>query len=361
MVRRELRVAGAGFGAALAAFGGALADLFDRRIPAAVGALYGARGLKLLMNAATAALVLSLPFAAVSAPQDAPTLASAAAPVASLASLASDGAPRAQTQARGITAATRGVVTVAAADPQPIQRRVVERGDTLSGIAESFKVTLDDLAFANGIGDEGTPLRIGAELVVPPGRGALYTVRKGDTVEAVATRFKVDPAVVKTYNRLYFEPQNFAADQRIFIPGAAVPAIQRLTVSRFIAPPGGDRLPARTGRLSWPVQGVITQYFWWGHTALDIAAPYGTPIGASDDGVVVATGWVPVGGLRVCVQHADGFKTCYYHTSAVFVTPGEVVKRGQKIAAIGLTGVTTGPHVHWEVWKDGVQVNGLDY
>jgi murein DD-endopeptidase MepM/ murein hydrolase activator NlpD len=86
-----------------------------------------------------------------------------------------------------------------------------------------------------------------------------------------------------------------------------------------------------------------------------VAAPYGTGIGASDDGVVTATGWVAVGGLRVCIQHAGSLQTCYYHTSAVYVSVGQQVVRGQIIAAIGLTGVTTGPHVHWEC-KQGEQL-----
>ncbi len=162
-----------------------------------------------------------------------------------------------------------------------------------------------------------------------------------------------------TYNRLYFEPEHFAPGQLIFVPGAEVPAMKRITAPRSIPIPG--QLPARTGRLSWPVNGVLTQYFWWGHTGVDLAAPYGTTIGSSDDGVVVATGWVAVGGLRVCVQHSGGLQTCYYHTSAVYVTPGQTVARGQALAAIGMTGVTTGPHVHWEVKLNGVAVNPLAY
>ena len=338
----------------------ALFVLFDERIPEAVSGLFGARGLRLLLNIATAALVVSLPFAAAAAPQ----LSAATtdlAPVAQIASLSGDAAPRAETLARGISAATRSVITVAAQDVRPVEHYVVKNGDTLSGVADQFQVALDDLAFANGIEDEGTLLHVGNTLTIPPGRGALYTVTKSDTVAAVAQRFKVDPAAIMAYNRLYFEPEHFAPDQLIFVPGAEVPAMKRVTVSRSIGNIPTSQLPQRTGRLAWPVNGVITQYFWWGHTGVDIAAPYGTPIGASDDGVVVATGWVAVGGLRVCVQHADGFKTCYYHTSAVYVSPGETVKRGQMIAAIGLTGVTTGPHVHWEVWLNGVQVNGLLY
>jgi murein DD-endopeptidase MepM/ murein hydrolase activator NlpD len=97
-----------------------------------------------------------------------------------------------------------------------------------------------------------------------------------------------------------------------------------------------------------PVNGRLTQNFWWAHTGIDLAAPYGSTLKASADGVVTATGWVAVGGIRVCIQHSGGLQTCYYHMSSTYVAPGERVKQGDPIGAIGLTGVTTGPHVHWE-------------
>ena len=94
--------------------------------------------------------------------------------------------------------------------------------------------------------------------------------------------------------------------------------------------------------------GAITQLITATHTGVDIAAPLGTVIVAADDGVVTAVGWVNVGGHRVCVGHANGIETCDYHTSAALVRVGDHVVRGQPIALVGLTGVTTGPHVHWE-------------
>ncbi len=334
--------------------------LFGERIPAAAGALYGPRGLRFLLNVATAVLVVSLPIAASTA-----TSATSAQELPTVAAVPSvtneDGSSlRAQTASRGVTAASRSVVTVAAEDVRPVIQYKITDGDNLGGIAKQFQVEIDDLAYANGIEDEGTLLHPGNSLLIPPGRGALYYVKDGDTVASVADKFKVDPSAIMTYNRLYFEPEHFATDQLIFVPGADVPAMKRITISRTFTPTTGA-LPARTGRLSWPVNGVITQYFWWGHTGVDLAAPYGTTITSSDDGVVVATGWVAVGGLRVCVQHSGGLQTCYYHTSAVFVTPGQTVTRGQALAAIGMTGVTTGPHVHWELKINGVAVNPLAY
>ena len=106
--------------------------------------------------------------------------------------------------------------------------------------------------------------------------------------------------------------------------------------------------PATDVRYVRPVVGAITQVVTGRHTGIDIAAPLGSLVVASDDGVVTAVGWVAVGGRRVCVGHASGIVTCAYHTSTALVMIGDRVTRGQPIALVGLTGVTTGPHVHWE-------------
>ena len=341
------------------ALAAAARSVFGHRIPAFAAALYGPRGLRFLLNVATAMLVLSLPLS-VAASSGAFSATEPVTVAASVAAISDDAASRATTSSRGLLGGSRNPVTVTTSEAPELQRYAVKKGDTLSEIAKTYSIAADDLAYANGIDDESELLSVGQSLVIPPGRGALYLVKDGDSVAAVADKFKVDPSAIMTYNRLYFEPEHFATDQLIFVPGAEVPAMRRVTVSRSFTP-GAGQLPASTGRLSWPVNGVLTQYFWWGHTGVDLAAPYGTGIAASDDGVVVATGWVAVGGLRVCVQHSGGLQTCYYHTSAVYVTPGETVARGQLIAAIGMTGVTTGPHVHWEVKLNGVAVNPLAY
>ena len=346
-------------GGAASGLGGIALAVLTRRIPALFAAFYGPRGLRLLLNVATAVLVVSLPLTVAGFGGQTTAQIDEPLAVASISSISTDEASRVATTARGIVAGSRSPVTVAAEDVRPVINYAIENGDNLAAIAKHFQIDIDDLAFANNIDDESETLRTGQTLLIPPGLGALYFVKDGDTVAGVAKKFKVDQAVIMSYNRLYFEPEHFAPGQLIFVPGGEVPAMKRITAPRSIPIPG--QLPARTGQLSWPVSGIVTQLFWWGHTGVDLAAPYGTPIKSSDDGVVVATGWVAVGGLRVCVQHAGGMQTCYYHTSAVYVTPGQTVVRGQVLAAIGMTGVTTGPHVHWEVKINGAFVNPLSY
>lgn len=112
-------------------------------------------------------------------------------------------------------------------------------------------------------------------------------------------------------------------------------------------------------RLIRPVAGYMTQFLQGIHTGVDIAASYGAMITAADDGVVTYVGWVPVGGRAVCVTHAGGLETCYYHTSISYVSVGQRVARGQAVAAIGMTGLTTGPHLHWEAKQDGRIVDPL--
>jgi murein DD-endopeptidase MepM/ murein hydrolase activator NlpD len=97
------------------------------------------------------------------------------------------------------------------------------------------------------------------------------------------------------------------------------------------------------------------------HEGLDIAAPYGTPIVATADGVVSFVGPLAAFGNVVFINHGHGFATFYAHTSTIPVKEGQQVKRGQVIAFIGTSGRTTGPHVHYEVQVNGAAVNPLRY
>ena len=118
-----------------------------------------------------------------------------------------------------------------------------------------------------------------------------------------------------------------------------------------------------TGQLLWPVPGgVITQYYSSYHKALDVAAPAGSKVIASAAGVVTWSGWKNNGGgLVVAIDHGNGIVTVYNHLGAAWVGVGASVAAGQGIAAVGCTGVCTGPHVHYEVIVDGIIVNPLRY
>jgi murein DD-endopeptidase MepM/ murein hydrolase activator NlpD len=95
------------------------------------------------------------------------------------------------------------------------------------------------------------------------------------------------------------------------------------------------------------------------HKGIDIAAKSGTPIGAAAEGTVVFSGRNKGYGNMVMVEHSDGRRTLYAHASRLFVRVGERVRRGQAIAAVGSTGHSTGPHLHFEVRQGTVALNPL--
>ena len=115
------------------------------------------------------------------------------------------------------------------------------------------------------------------------------------------------------------------------------------------------------GRFVRPAAGEITQFVQGIHTGIDVAEQFGSLITADDDGTITFVEWVNVGGNRVCVQHAGALESCVYHTSLPLVAVGDRVVRGQPIALIGMTGVTTGPHTHWEVKLGGRIVDPLTF
>ena len=97
------------------------------------------------------------------------------------------------------------------------------------------------------------------------------------------------------------------------------------------------------------------------HSGLDISAPHGTDVKATADGVVAFAGRTDGGGIVVVIEHGYGFRTAYAHNSKTLVQIGQHIKRGDAIALSGSTGTSTGPHLHYEVWKNGQHVNPADY
>jgi hypothetical protein len=120
-----------------------------------------------------------------------------------------------------------------------------------------------------------------------------------------------------------------------------------------------DRIAGDELRFLRPVAGDVAQFLQYSHTGIDVAAPVGSIVVAADGGTVSKVGWESFGGNGVCVAHGAGLESCYYHGSSSLVTVGQRVTRGQPIALVGMTGVTTGPHVHWEAKLFGRIVDPL--
>jgi len=122
--------------------------------------------------------------------------------------------------------------------------------------------------------------------------------------------------------------------------------------------------------MAWPVAGHITSYFGYRyhpilhftrfHAGMDFGAAWGSPIVAAADGQVAAAGWSGGYGRQVRLWHGGGLTTTYSHMSEIVAAPGSFVRRGQLIGYVGSSGLSTGPHLHYEVLRDGTPVNPLD-
>lgn len=112
----------------------------------------------------------------------------------------------------------------------------------------------------------------------------------------------------------------------------------------------------------WPVQGGLSQYYWQGHAGIDITSSYGALIVSTAGGIVEWAGWSDAGcGIGVGVRHSDGSKAVYCHLSETQVTAGQEIAQGFVLGKIGLTGWTTGSHLHFELWVGGWPQNPLNY
>lgn len=195
-----------------------------------------------------------------------------------------------------------------------------------------------------------------ADLGIP---GVFHVVKPGQTVWRIAKTYNVSLELLAGINDLE-DPTVIESGQRLFIPGA-----DRLLEVEVYQPQ--DR-PAvvRTGdlQLQWPLSGAITSRYGGRrrHTGLDIAAPRNTPVLAAADGEVTYSG----NGLRgygnlVVIDHGQGVVTLYAHNRRNLARKGQRVRRGERIARVGSTGHSTGPHLHFEVQIDGKRVDPQKY
>jgi murein DD-endopeptidase MepM/ murein hydrolase activator NlpD len=238
----------------------------------------------------------------------------------------------------------------------------VQPGDTVQSIAALFDLQPTTIMWANpAIEDAPDLLRIGQEVVILPVDGAYHKVAEGDTLDSIAEKYKVESKAITDckYNRL--EPPTYSMQEGMYliIPGGEKPYVPKVVTTYAGAIPEGAR---GTGRFQWPVLGTITQGYWYGHRAIDIGAPIGSALLATDGGFVSFAGWTDIGyGYLIVIDHANGFATYYAHLSNIYVFEGQAVERGQVIGAVGSTGWSTGPHLHFEVRYYGVQQNPRAY
>lgn len=235
-------------------------------------------------------------------------------------------------------------------------------GDTIIAIAKRFGISPESILWANERSELNPEfLRIGQELIIPPTSGVLHEVKSGDTLEAIAKKYKADVnAIVALEANGLTPPFTLTSGQRIMVPNGEKPYTPKV-VYGYSGPIPGNATRG-SGTFGWPISGVLTQQYWTGHRAVDIGARLGSTVVAADNGYVVLVAYDEYGyGKHVMLNHGNGFETLYAHLSTILVSPGQSVRRGQPIGLSGNTGRSTGPHLHFEVRYLGVQRNPLNY
>jgi len=242
----------------------------------------------------------------------------------------------------------------------------VQLDDTVLGIAEQFKLNPNTILWAN-LEDLTKPfvMEVGQILLIPPIDGVLHTVKEGDTVAKIAKLYKVEAEAIVGHapNQLASVDDSLTTGAVLVVPDGDRTPPEQIAVAPSTPRGGGSSAPWRASGFVWPTYGLLTQRFWLpAHPAIDIGASTGTPVAAADEGTVITAGWSSVGyGNMIVIRHSDGFVTLYAHLSSINVSYGDYVARGQRIGAVGSTGRSTGPHLHFEVSTGGRTYNPLIY
>jgi len=178
-------------------------------------------------------------------------------------------------------------------------------------------------------------------------------------------------ALESAQNQLEQDSQNLTiliqqkiAEQQKIAQQKALEAARAKTASKNVIIPG-------TGIFALPSDAPTSSPFGWRihpilgyrrfHAGLDFAAGSGSTIRAADSGTVIFAGWYGGYGKAVIISHSKGITTLYGHTSELYISEGQTVQKGQAIAAVGSTGLSTGPHLHFEVRRDGTPVDPANY
>ena len=257
----------------------------------------------------------------------------------------------------------------------------VAAGDTLSVISLNLQMPLDEIIALNeDLEDENSVIRVGQELLITvpePALSVLWT-------ETARCEEVYDLPIEYVYNDEWYTNKKVTLTQpsagyreavnritrkndevvntEVLYEEVGIEAVAKVVEAGTIAPPtyikplSGGRISSTFGRRSAPKKGASTY-----HKGVDIAVPTGTSVWASSGGTVTRAGWAGGYGNVICIQHADGKETRYGHLSKIYVKAGQTVRQGQVIAASGSTGVSTGPHLHFEIRIGGGAVNPLKY
>ena len=222
-----------------------------------------------------------------------------------------------------------------------VQQHLVQKGDTLWGLSRKYKVPLKSIAQVNKI-KLTKRLQIGEKLLIPgtATQDAWYVVKAGDTYSSIARRYNLEWQDLQRANGI--PPRSLQIGTRIRIPngGDSITFANPLRIPLVVTSKHGYRRHPVTGRYQM-------------HEGIDFRAATGTRVYASRAGKVIYAGRKGGYGKVVGIEHEDDFTTWYGHLSRIRVKTGQWVSQGKVVGLSGNTGISTGPHLHFEIRYKG--------
>lgn len=231
----------------------------------------------------------------------------------------------------------------------------VKAGDMIGVIAEKYGITQDTIISVNSI-RQSRLIQIGQFLKIPSMPGILYTAKVDDeSLSSIAEKYKVNLEKCAALNGLDVSDV-LSAGSTVFVPDAALDwaTLQEINGDLFSKPLRSYRLSSYYGWRSSPFSGARSF-----HSGVDMAAAHGTSVYAALNGRVTFTGFNETYGNYIIISHHSGYQTLYGHLSEILTTKGQYVDTKTRIGRVGNTGLSTGPHLHFTVTKNGSTVNPI--
>lgn len=233
-----------------------------------------------------------------------------------------------------------------------VEVRVVDSGKSGNVLAASDEsqgsYDLKDLSSSQNAGDN-----MSGDIASYQPVTISHTIKEGDTLQSIAEKYHADPQTIADFpNNGLQESLQLKVGEILIIPNGYIDESQR------------PMLPAiahGTGQFAWPARGTITQYaYYWHAGSLDIALEFGTPVRAADDGTVKSVEHATTGyGVHVIIDHGDGLTSLYGHLTDAQVVVGQGIYKGDVLGVSGSTGRSTGPHLHFEVRRNGTPIDPM--
>ena len=236
---------------------------------------------------------------------------------------------------------------------------IVKQGDTISQIAEANGMTMNML-LANNPNVSVKNLKIGAKQPVVSENGIFYKVQKGDSLSKIASKFKMKLDDITAYNDI--DAKNLKVGQDIFLKNPDIRVLANSGKGGITVASAGFRFPVEYKGVNSPYGSrfhpVLKRYIF--HAGVDLKARY-VPLRAAQSGKVSYAGYMNGYGKIIIIKHSNGYETRYAHLDKIGVKVGQNVNKGELIGKTGMSGRVTGPHLHFEVRKNGKTENPMSH